>query len=141
MARSRVEPALITLDASGLLALLNRRDPDHEPVKRAFLEDGGPYLVPAGILAGISYLLERRLGLEVVDPFLADLQERALALECGEDDLPRIRELIDRYADLPLGVADASVIASAERHGGVVMTLDLRHFGVVGREGTIALLP
>jgi predicted nucleic acid-binding protein len=42
---------------------------------------------------------------------------------------------------LPLGSADAAVIACAERHGGRVLTLDRRHFGVVEREGTISLVP
>lgn len=134
-------PALITLDTSALFALLNRRDPDHESVRRAFEQDRGPYLVPAGILAEIGYLVEQRLGLEVLDALLDDLEQRALALECGDEDFPRIRELVRRYHDLPLGLADASVVACAERHGGAVLTLDSRHFGVVSGEGTIAVLP
>jgi len=136
-----VGPALITLDTSALFALLNRRDPDHESVRRAFEQDRGPYLVPAGILAEIGYLVEQRLGLEVLDALLDDLEQRALALECGDEDFPRIRELVRRYHDLPLGLADASVVACAERHGGAVLTLDSRRFGVVSGEGTIAVLP
>jgi uncharacterized protein len=62
-------------------------------------------------------------------------------LDCGEQDVPRIRTLVRRYADLPLGFADAAVIACAERYGGRVLTLDLRHFGVVAREGNLTLLP
>lgn len=133
--------AIVTLDTSALFALLNRRDPDHQPISQTLLADRGPYLVPAGILAEIGYLIEQRLGLDVLDAFLADLQERAFVLEPGEDDLARIRELVRRYADLPLGLADASVIACAERHSGSVLTLDHRHFGAVAREGTIILLP
>jgi uncharacterized protein len=136
-----VEPALITLDTSALLALLNRRDPDHETVKDLFVGDGGPYLVPAGILAEIGYLVERRLGLEVLDAFLGDLEQRAFVLEHGEEDLARVRELVRRYGDLPLGLADATVIACAERNGGAVLTLGTRHFSVVAREGTITPLP
>ena len=33
------------------------------------------------------------------------------------------------------------MIACAERSGGRVLTLDLRDFGVVAREGTIDVLP
>lgn len=133
--------ALITLDTSAVFALLNRRDPDHEVVKSAFEADGGPYLVPAGILAEVAYLVERRLGTEVLDALLADLESGALTLEAGEEDLPRVRELIARYADLPLGFADSAVIACAERNGGRVLTLDTRDFGTVAREGTITLFP
>jgi predicted nucleic acid-binding protein len=132
---------LITLDTSGLLALLNRRDPDHSRVRAAFDADSGPYLVPAGILAEITYMVEQRLGLRTLDLFLEDLESGAYSLDCGQQDLARIRALITRYADLPLGFADASVVACAERSGGRVLTLDLRDFGVVARAGTIHVLP
>ena len=141
MARPPLGRAIVTLDTSAVFALLNRRDPDHEPVTQALLADRGPYLVPAGILAEIGYLIEQRLGLEVLDAFLADLEQRAFVLEPTDDDLARVRELVRRYADLPLGLADATVIACAERHGGTVLTLDNRHFGIVAREGTITVLP
>lgn len=141
MARAPMGPPIVTLDTSALFALLNRRDPDHESVTQALLADRGPYLVPAGILAEIGYLIEQRLGLEVLDAFLADLEQRAFVLEPADDDLGRVRELVRRYADLPLGLADATLIACAERHDGTVLTLDNRHFGTVAREGTITLLP
>jgi len=41
-------------------------------------------------------------------------------------------ELVARYADLPLGTTDASVVALAERLGvDELATLDRRHFSVV----------
>ena len=132
---------LITLDTSGLLAIANRRDPDHERARAALVQDRGPYLVPAGVLAEITYLIERRLGLRALDGFLADIESGAYSLDCGDRDIPRIRELVRRYADLPLGFADAAVIACAERSGGRVLTLDLRDFGVVAREAALHLLP
>jgi len=131
---------MITLDTSALFALMNRKDPDHERVKHALLADPGPYLVPAGILAEIAYLVEHRLGQPALEAFLSDLESGALTLECTEKDLPRIRELVNKYADLPLGVADASVIAAAERNGGRILTLD-RHFHVVAGEGRVRVVP
>lgn len=132
---------MITLDTSGALALLNRRDPDHQRARAAELGDPGPYFVPADILAELACLIEHRLGIAVLDTFLADLESGALTLECGEADFPRTRELARRYADLPLGFADAAVVARAERRGGKVLTLDRRDFGIVAREGIISLLP
>ncbi len=132
---------MITLDTSGLFALLNRRDPAHATVRKALLSDPGPYLVPAGILGEITYLLEHRYGVRTLDAFLADLESGTFRLECGDNDLRRVRVLVDRYADLPLGFADAAVIACAERSGGEVLTLDRRDFGVVAREGKIVILP
>ncbi len=104
---------MITLDSSGLFTLLNRSDRDHERTRSALLEAGRPYLVPVGILAEIAYLLERRMP-AALDVFLSDIEAGAFDLDCGEADMPRVRELVARYADLPLGYADAAVIACAE---------------------------
>ena len=132
---------MITLDTSALYALLNRNDPDHLATVAELQRDAGPYLVPSGIMAEVAYLVESRLGSEAMDALLGDLESGAYALDCGEDDLPRIRALAARYASLPLGYADSAVIACAERSGGRVLTLDTRDFGVVAREGTIDIRP
>lgn len=133
---------VITLDTSGLFALVNRTDPDHERTKTTLLADSGPYLVPAGILAEISYLIEQRLGTAVLENFIEDLESGAFSFECGEEDLPRIRELVLRYSGLSLGFSDASVVACAERAShGRVLTLDRRDFDIVAREGSITPLP
>jgi predicted nucleic acid-binding protein len=132
---------LITLDTSALYALLNRRDRAHEAAVQAFENDPGPYLVPAATLGEIAFLVEERLGIQVLDLLLADLESGAYTIDCGEADLGRTRELVARYADLSLGYVDAAVIACAERSGGRVLTFDLRDFGAVAAEGTITVLP
>lgn len=76
-----------------------------------------------------------------MDAFLAAIESGSLTLDCGDDALARVRELVARYADLPLGYADSAVIACAEANGGLVLTLDRRDFGVVAREGTIRIVP
>jgi hypothetical protein len=141
MARRGLGPALITLDTSALFTLLNADDPEHKRVRAAYEADAGPHLLPAGILAEIAYLVEHRLGDAVLDTLLGDIEAGSFLYDCGEHDFPRIRELVRRYADLPLGCADACVIACSERNGGRVLTLDVRDFGVVAREGTIRLVP
>ncbi len=105
---------MITLDTSGVVALLNARDPDHGAAVLALEQGGRPYLIPVGILSEIAYLLEARMP-KVVDVFLGDLEEGAFVQDCGEHRQARVRALIARYADLPLGYADAAVIALPRR--------------------------
>jgi uncharacterized protein len=53
-------------------------------------------------------------------------------------------ELVEQYADFPLGGTDASLIAIAERLGVTkVATLDRRHFGSIqpGHTDAFTLLP
>jgi predicted nucleic acid-binding protein len=137
---SQVGSGLITLDTSALLPLLARRDPAHDQVRALVTSRRGPYLVPAAILAEVDYLIRRRAGRRGLTIFLDDLVSGALAYDCGDRDLSRVRELVQRYEDLPLSVADASVVACAERSGGTVVALD-RDFTVVAKEGTITVLP
>lgn len=133
--------AVITLDTSALLALFNRADTHHRNATMVLAADPGPYLVPAGILAEVTYMLEVRHGTDRLDSFLGDLESGAFALHCGEQDLAGIRALVRRYENLPLGFADATVIACAEGHGGLVLTFDRRDFDVIAREGTISIRP
>jgi predicted nucleic acid-binding protein len=132
---------VITLDSSAVFALLNRRDPDHRRVKAALEQEGGPYLIPAAVLGEIAYLVEERLGGAVMDLFLGDLASGAYLLECGEDQLPRARELAKKYADLPLGFTDAAVAACAEANGKRVLTLDTRDFSVIRKETGLTIWP
>ena len=81
------------------------------------------------------------MGQRVLETFLDDLREGSFSLDCGEMDIERVRELTGRYADLPLGLVDAAVIACAERNGLRTLTLDQRDFGIVAREVPLVLLP
>jgi hypothetical protein len=132
---------VLTIDTSGLLALMDRRDENHRAAIREAEADDGPLIVPAGILSEAAYMIEGRVGSRFVAAFVSDLASGALALDCGADDFARIETLLARYEDLRLGFTDASVVACAERNGGRVLTFDRRDFSVVAREGTITLVP
>ncbi|MBV9278531.1 MAG: PIN domain-containing protein [Chloroflexi bacterium] len=133
---------MLTLDTSALYAILLRRDPDHERMLAARDADPGPYFVPSAILAELGYMLQRRPQLTALNNLLTDLVNGAYTFHCGESDFLRIRELVNRYADLELGFSDAAVVACAERHGGRTLTADRRDFDIVARgEKTILVLP
>jgi predicted nucleic acid-binding protein len=131
---------VLTLDTSGILAALDSGDPHHRQAVTTLRDDGGPLIVAAGIMAEVAYMIEARLGANVLDAFFADLEQGAFTLDCAESDLPRVRALMARYRDMPLGYADASVVACAERQDGRVLTYDRRHFSVVSREGSIRIV-
>ena len=132
---------MITIDTSGMLALLDPKEKHHEAAKADLLADGGAYIVPAGTLCELGHFVRKRRGASALDTLLADIETGSYALDCGEEDIPRIRELLRRYADLHLGFTDAAVIACAERNGGKVLTFDRRDFDVVAREGRITVIP
>ena len=130
---------MIVLDTSAILALLDADDPDHDRCVDALTEHKASFVVPAAILGEAGYLVEAKLGARALTDFVAELDRRAFALDCGDEDFAAIGRLLERYDDLRLGLADAGVIACAARRQSVVLTLDLRDFGPVARAGTIEL--
>lgn len=134
----------LTLDTSGLLALLNRKDKHHAACVAAFRRDDGPYLISTAILSEIAWFLEdrRHFPFDAQEVLLGDIRSGAYTLDWSPADIARIQALIERYRDLDLGFADSAVIACAERNGGRVLTTDFRHFPVVARgEKNLAILP
>ena len=124
---------MIVVDTGPVVALLNDRD-DHHGRCREFLETSpGPLLLPATVFTEVCLLLERRRGTRAELAFLADVRAGRFALvDDLASDLDRVAELVGRYADLPLGTVDASVVALTERLDlREVATLDHRHFSVV----------
>lgn len=96
------------------------------------------------VITEVVYLVETRLGVPAELRFLGDLASGNLVPEpVAPQDWLRFAELVGRYHDLPLGTADASVVAAAERLGITeVATLDHRHFSVVRPlKGPFTLLP
>jgi uncharacterized protein len=131
---------VITLDTSAVLALVNVADTNHTAAIQRIDAAAAPCVVPMAIMAEVGYMIERWISQERLAQFLERVSEGALDMRCGDGDLPRIGELVRRYADLPLGFSDAAVVACAEASGGQVLTFDQRDFTVVAAEGTILLL-
>lgn len=108
---------------------------------RSMQRESGPWLIPGAVLGEIGHLVASRGVPSSLAAFLDDIARGIYLLDCGEPDIARVRSLIERYDDLPLGLVDAAVIACSERNGGRVATLNRRHFGVVAREGTLTITP
>ena len=117
-------------DTGPLLAALDAADPDHERCARLLTTSDEDLVVPALVLAELDYWCGRRLPPEAWLIFLDDLLAGVYRVEPPTGgDLARCRELQARYADLALGVVDASMVALAERLGEPkVATLDQHHF-------------
>ena len=90
-------------------------------------------MIPSPVLPEVDYLVSERMGPAPMIALLHDVERTAYLVEdLTVDDYTRVRELMDRYADLDLGFVDASVLAIVERLGErKLATLDRRHFAVL----------
>jgi predicted nucleic acid-binding protein len=132
---------VITLDTSAIVALVNRSDVRHGDAAHALADHAGPTVVPLAILAEVAHVLDGRLGRIATTGFLRGLEQGESLLDCGDGDVPRIRELMARFTDPPLGFTGAAVVACAERNGGDVLTFDRLTLEPVAREVPVSLVP
>lgn len=123
----------LILDTGPLLAALDAADRDHDRCAELLLTAEEDLIVPTLVLAELDYWCHERLSSRAWLTFFEDLLAGVYRWEApSQEDLSRCIELQRQYADLQLGVVDASVIALCERlNEPKVATLDHRHFGVV----------
>lgn len=135
----------LVLDTGPLLAALDAADPDHEPCKTLIENSDEDLLVPVLVLSELDYWCSKRLPANAWRTFGEDVLEGAYRIEALEPpDLSRALELQRAYADMPIGIVDASVLALVERLGEPKLaTLDHRHFSAVrpAHTGSLELLP
>lgn len=137
---------MIVVDTGVLFAAADRRDADHEACLA--LLDARPsaeLVLPAVVAAEASWLIGDRLGAETEAAFVASVAAGDFTVEdLTAADWRRAAELVERYADLGLGLIDAAVVTVAERLGITdLATLNERDFRVVRARHTQAftLLP
>lgn len=123
---------MILLDTSGLLANYDRGDQYHDAVARVLARPQQRILSPF-VLAELDYLVADVAGQNAELVVLEDVARGAYQLApFSAADVARAREVIARYADLRLGLADASLIVLADHYDcHDVLTLDQRHFRAV----------
>ncbi len=122
---------LAVVDAGPLYAAADKDDADHTASLAALSRPELRLVVPALVIAEATYFVGQRLGPNAEAAFLRGLG--TLEVEAPDtDDFARMAQLVEEYADFPLGGTDASLVALAERLSApVVVTLDRRHFGAI----------
>ena len=124
---------MILLDTSGLLAALDESQTHHEVCRDALNSARPPMLLSPFVLAELDYLLATKIGIEAELALLDEVAREAYQLETFDSaDIQAARDVISKYADLEIGLADASLVILSERHGTMdVLTLDVRHFSAL----------
>lgn len=121
---------MILLDTSGLLSAIDSSQHRHPDTLAALRSARGPLLLSPFVLAELDYLLAARVSWEAELALLEEVARGAYRLEAfAAEDVAAARTVLDRYHDLHIGLADASIVVLAERYGITdVLTLDDRHF-------------
>lgn len=102
----------------------------HSDVRRVVEALDGPFMLSPFVLAELDYMLIDRLGQGRQLALLSQVADGSYELaEFDRHDVEAAAAVMSYYADLRVGLADASIVVLAEKHGVTdVLTFDQRHF-------------
>ncbi|HYL22310.1 MAG TPA: PIN domain-containing protein [Gemmatimonadales bacterium] len=133
----------VLVDAGPLVALIDRSDPHHSRCKAVLHSLVDELLSVWPVVTEAMYLLA--FSWQAQEALWDLLASRELALvPLDHADAPRLRDLMRKYRDLPMDLADAALVRVAERERlRRVFTLDRRHFALYrpARLGRFVILP
>lgn len=134
---------MILTDAGPLIALIDRDERAHERCLAVLRTEAGPMVTTWPALVEAMYLLGRVGGWRFQDALWRMRERRGLAIhELDAASTDRARELMAAYRDLPMELADATLVAAGEAlHLWRVFTLDAHFRTYRARGGAFTLLP
>ena len=121
---------MIVLDTGGLYAALDANEALHGRAVAALVAATPPRVVSPFVLAELDYLIAGRVGHRAQMALIDEVARGAYQLELfSSEDVGHARRIMERYADLRVGLADASVVVLANRHRTLdLLCTDERHF-------------
>lgn len=121
----------VIADSGFIVALTNSSDKRHAEVQPIYLQYP-KILVPQLVLVEVAYLIGRDVGIPTVVRFLKGIPaSRFELIEATAQDIERIAQILEQYADSKVDFVDASVMAIAERLDiTTVLTIDRRDFSL-----------
>lgn len=123
---------MIIADTGFFVALLVRSDKHHHAAVAAGRRHAKePLITTWPVLTETTHLMQRIGGPAASTALLASIEAGAAQLfELTISHLGRVRVLMEKYRDLPMDLADASLVLCAEETGsGRIFSTDTRDFG------------
>ena len=123
----------LVLDTGVLYGALDESDPDHAACAALVEETPEQLLIPVLVLGELDYWVRKFASADAWLTFCQDIREGAYTIYQLDSQLLLAAAQVEaRFADLGVGLVDASVVVTCESIGETrVATLDRRHFSVL----------
>ncbi|MBW4557062.1 MAG: PIN domain-containing protein [Trichormus sp. ATA11-4-KO1] len=112
---------------------VDQSDRNHHRVLAVAQSANEVLVLPIVVLPEICYLIASRLGHKAMRHFVSSLTTKAVRVEpVIAEDLARVHEILEQYADSQLDFTDAAIVTVAERLTITrIYTLDRRDFSII----------
>ncbi len=133
----------ILIDTGPIVALCNHHDRYHHAVMRQLNELSPPLLTCEAVVTEACFLVDKHN--KRADAVLELLENGFMAISpVVRQEIPTVRALMRKYADVPMSFADACLVRMAELHDdSAILTLDadFRIYRKHGRQHIDAMIP
>jgi len=116
------------VDAGPLIALFDKRDRFHQPVLECLAAYSGTLITTWPVITEVVYMLDFNQSAQI--DFLIWLQRDALRIaNLDKEHINRLGELWQKYRDVPMDLADGSLLVIAELTGiRDILTIDSDYY-------------
>jgi uncharacterized protein len=121
---------MILVDTGAWLALADKGDAYHARSVSFFRSNREPLITTYPVLVESAHLMFRRIGVAKTLTWIETLvAQKVSVFAMGTDHMQRLAELMRQYDDLPMDLADASLVLLAEElNEGRIVSTDERDF-------------
>lgn len=120
----------VLIDTSFLVAVASKKDARHIIARRALDDMNEEFVVPAPVLPEMFFMINERVNYVTAVAMFTSLQSDLFHIEpLNHNDMGRMRQIMEKYADNKFDFVDTSIMALSERlEIEDVYTLDQRDF-------------
>ena len=106
----------ILIDAGPFIAMFDADDNQHQKIRNFFKEHQYSFISTLAVLTEVSHMLDFSVRAQH-DFYEWVMYKGVIISDINQHDIPRLIELTDKYADLPMDFADATLVITAEKTG------------------------
>jgi len=106
----------ILIDSGPLIALFHTGDNHHIKTRSFFAKHNYSFISTLAVFTEVSHFLSVNIN-ALRDFYEWVMYKGVIISDINQQDLPRILELTEKYADLPIDLADATLLVTAEKSG------------------------
>lgn len=123
---------MVIADTGFFYAMMNSKDKYHQRAKTILNTLDEPLITTWCVLTETCHLLLSRKGVQYQTRFISSIDSNLIEIfPLDFHHLSRITGLLSQYSNLPMDLADASLVILAEHLGdGRILSTDQRDFGI-----------